>query len=290
MNALMRGTVSPDPSSSNPAPTAETTDAQSAAESTSESVEAVQTAEPQDSGKPLGRRATKAEADKARIAVLEAQLAERDPDRLRDQIRQELTTEQAQQAVGDQQAADAALYRELADLPSDHSRLYATDRVDDDGNPLANWQWIDNQRKLIAGYPKVKAHYESTLANERAALAAERQGHEQEFAAHVWGEIQKTLGLPGIDETATAALMKAPWSEQVRIHRAAERQVVEAEHAAELARLTKENDELKRDALGAVRAPIAAGMPSGTGGVVSESEFMNNLMRSVMNGSSVPAR
>lgn len=213
---------------------------------------------------PAGRRSRRAAEDAARIAQLEAQLAERDPDKIREQLRSELANEQAQQAIGDAGRADAERYRRLCDTP-DH-QLSGED-----------YQWREDRKDLLARYPDVRKHYEGMVASERQAMATERDQVQRAFWADVYRQLEPTLALPGLSDEQKAQLKKASWSEQIQIHRAAERALVDHEMAA----LKKELEETKRSALASIRVPATPGTSSGSGGLASENEMMNGLFRSL---------
>jgi len=91
-----------------------------------------------------GRRSKEAQANLDRIADLERQLAERDPEK----IRQQVLDEQAQQAISADDAAkaksDGERFLHLNGLPDDDPELSEGD----------NWKWLQEQKKLRVNYPK----------------------------------------------------------------------------------------------------------------------------------------
>lgn len=155
-------------------------DAEPAAEA---SADVKATAE-QQAGKP-GRRARAAEENAQRIADLERQLAERDPEKLRADLRAELEAEQARrteaeaaQAAATADAEEAAWYRSVRDVPD-------RNLSDED------YRRREEYKAKLDAYPEV-VRKATSLA--RAEADAAKQAHEAEASAF-WDGVYSRFGL-----------------------------------------------------------------------------------------------
>lgn len=231
------------------APTSKPTDGEPSGESTpAGDVKPGETRERDQSGRFIPRRgipeAIKTAEDE--IADLRRQLADRDPEKLR----QQWLDEQAARAAGpddeEQARIDTARFLELRDLPDDHPKLAEGD----------NYAWLQDQKALRANYPKaeraLRAQYE---AHAQAVI----QGRDQA----VLGALKRHVGLPGVDEATFRRL--SDWGDLGdHLYEAGQRS-----RDAEVAALKDRNAELERDqqqaryagprGLGSARAPIPAG-------------------------------
>lgn len=138
--------------------------------------------------------------------------------------------------------ADERRYRDLL-LKPDHE-LSAED-----------YQWREDQKELRAKVPHLQKQYEAALEVDRATL---QQQYDAAWNA-VKADLTATLSFPGVTDEVKAQLLKAPLSEQVRLHRQLERRQVEAEQADEIARLRKDNERLQGELLASTRAPVDGG-------------------------------
>jgi hypothetical protein len=121
-----------------------------------------------------------------RIADLERQLAERDPDRLREQIQTEQATRAATDTEEAEARADASRYLQLRDVPD-------RDLSDED------YRWREDRKALLNSVPKVQRAYQAQLDQERAtaqqAVEAERNG----IRNYVAKQVQTRAAKYGID-------------------------------------------------------------------------------------------
>lgn len=118
-----------------------------------------------------------------------------------------------------------------------------------------DYQWREDQKELRAKVPRLQKQYEAALEVDRAAL---QQQYDAAWNA-VKADLTATLSFPGVTDEVKAQLLKAPLSEQVRLHRQLERRQVEAEQADEIARLRKDNERLQGELLASTRAPVDGG-------------------------------
>lgn len=213
---------------------------------------------------PPSRREQERLAHEKAIADLQAKVARYESPEGRQQLRDEILAEQAQQATTDQEIAQARADAER------YARLLATPT-----NDLSNedFNWREEQTELRAKYPKA-----------RTAIMADAERYIQERVAHAdravkdgWAGIQADLTrqieaserLPGVDKQA----LQAPgtnWQQMAeQIHAAgatwkegqltetvtkAEERATKAEAAAALS--AKENEDLRAEM--ARRTPGAA--------------------------------
>ena len=204
-----------------------------------------------------------------RIADLERQLAERDPAT----IRQQILDEQAAAAAGpddEQQArADADRFLSLRDLPDDHPKLVEGD----------NWQWLQEQKKLRADYPKA----------ERALRAWHQKQAEDAIASRdqaVLGALRRHVALPGVDEPTFRKL--SDWGDLGDHLYEAGRRSLEPELTSardRIAELEREQQQARfagPRGLGSARLPIEAGRSAAP----APGRDINDIFRSAGNGRS----
>lgn len=173
MNAFMRGELDPSAVTSKPAEAAAPGEPAPAAEAGD--VEAGSAApERGPDGRFLPRRGAA-----ERIAELERQLAERDPERLRQQWETERATREATDADEQQARADAERYERLRDVPD-------RDLSDED------YRWREERKALLAQFPKAR---QAMRAEAARAIEAERLG----LLNHVATEISARAAKYGID-------------------------------------------------------------------------------------------
>lgn len=135
-------------------------------------------------------------------------------------------------------------------------------------------QFLEAEKQRRALVPELQQQYETVLDADRKALAEWAESTVQTRWNRVKADLSSTLTLPGVTDEIKAQLLAAPLSEQVLIHRRLERESIEPE----LKRLRDENADLKRDLLGATRAPLAGGR-SAPGRTYDENTLMNTLLR-----------
>lgn len=128
-----------------------------------------------------------------RAAELEAQLAARDPEKIRAQVRAEIEAEQTTQAeqarldeLSKAQQADVEKYRRLNDVPD--YKLEPADR-----------QWLQDFKDKLDLFPEVKQFHEADTARR---IKAASDGHTQ----HLLSALARHVKLPGVDEKAFRAL------------------------------------------------------------------------------------
>lgn len=127
-----------------------------------------------------------------------------------------------------------------------------------------DYEWLQDEKHKRSLVPDLQQHYETVLEADRAAVAATLDQERESFLNGIGQDMASLLTLPGLDEQAVSSLKAArKFSEQVLIHRKAERTAVLAEVNAELSSLRAENADLRRQALGAAPTPITGGRPSG---------------------------
>ena len=199
-----------------------------------------------------------------RAADLERQLAERDPDKIREQAIADYKAEQLQASenakldeIAQTQAATVKRYRELCDTP------------DLDISP-EDYQWREDYKERLKAYPEVQQFHEAAA---QLQIEAERTA----FLGDLRSQITETASLPGVN----AELFKKPgttWLDMGK-HLYEAGQSVSARRIAEL---EAENRQLKLSGprgLGAVRAPMGAGRSSPGSAPLDENTYMNNLFR-----------
>jgi hypothetical protein len=204
-----------------------------------------------------GRRSTAAQANAERIADLERQLAERDPEKIRAQVLADREAEQQREAEAQAQAqlddtdrAEAEEYRRLRDLED----RQMTDQE-------YRWrEWYKGKLNLVPSATKAaKAQAQAELEAERAAL-------RQEFSG-TWDTIKRQMAaaehLPGVDP---GAIVKGANFDAIRDHlyEAGQRSIQPKLDAAlaENRRLKAEAQALRvsgRLGLSGTRAPVHGG-------------------------------
>lgn len=131
-----------------------------------------------------------------RVADLERQLAERDPVKLRDQVRAEILAESEAAQASDQERADIERYQRLLSTPD--AELSGED-----------YQWREDRKELLAKYPHVEKHYQSFAQTQiddgwkriksdigqKMAVHASKPGVDADAFSKLddWGEIGEHL-------------------------------------------------------------------------------------------------
>ena len=259
MNALIRGEVLRvvDPAaSSNPDELGEGYDAEAQAGASADG------AQPSSAVKPagqagVGRRGAAAEIERLRAenTALEARVAElvpTPPD----------ASEEARKAILENEAK----YRRLTAKPDDDPDWTTED-----------YQWIQNEKHKRTVAPELRQHYETVLDAEIASLSRQLEDRTASFWTAVTADMATAADLPGVDLAALKGTRTFADRDRM-VYSAAK-----AQADAETRRLREENDDLKRQLLGTVRAPITGGR-SAPGQVMDENSMMNNLIRGARNG------
>lgn len=151
---------------------------------------------PEQPGK--GRRSQNAEADKARIADLERQVAERDPEAIRQQARADFEAEQqrkaeaeATQAVADADAEEAAWYQRVRDVPD-------RNLSDED------YRKREDYRARLDLFPTVTKQARALARREADAVKAEHTAEAEAFWQGVHGRFGLLQTLPGVTKEKLA--------------------------------------------------------------------------------------
>lgn len=262
MNDVMRQMAGLAPSASNlESDGAEAVASHASAESASDTAESddVSAGGAGSPSKP-GRRASKAEANAQRIAELERQLAERDPEQIRQQVLAEQRGEVTQSQAEAQRRADAARFRELQDTPD----------ADLTGEEYA---WREEQKKLISIVPGANQLLENLLAHDRQLLWADVTGKQNAFWKDVGQQFSRLAERPGVDANTVNTVKSI---EQVGAHLydagAASRQ-------PEIDELRAEVEDLRQfgpRGISAARTPFAGGSSGASSGASFD---MNAFMR-----------
>ncbi len=179
-----------------------------------------------------------------RVAELERQLAERDPEKIREQIR----NEDAQQAISSRAAEEATLYEEACRMLDTDARLSEPVPGDPDGRNL--YQWREDRKELIARYPQAEEAIRSDVerrfqAQWNGVLAAQRA--DITSVATEYGIDQESWKRPG-----------TTWASMTRdavAHATAPLQ-------DRIAALERELHNARTSGFGAARAPEAPGRSS----------------------------
>lgn len=256
-------------------PTSKPDDASSAGESTGADALDVKPADPfrgQD-GRFLPRRAVPEIARQSQDEVerLQAELAARDPAKLREQHWQEFQQWQAQQQMAavstqtvDQQRQDAETFEASLRMSDSDPRLYEEAPNDPEGRTL--YQWREDRKDLISRYPdaeqaiKAEADFKATSKlREQITASAQREGVDParwKAQGVTWDSMAKDLA------DAREAKVRA-----------------EVQPALdELAQLRRDIQQYTPQALGAQRSPVAAGR-SGDSVQPHMNQYMDSFLR-----------
>lgn len=197
----------------------------------------------------------------------EQKLAEVDPARLREQHWQEFQTEQTRQQEQAQltelsktQSANVERYRRLQDTP---------DHMLDPGD----YQWREEWKEKLAAFPDIQQFHEIDKVTQI------EQSREQD-RAHLREQITRSAQREGIDPARWKA-SGVDWDSMSLDLANAREAKVRAEvqpHLDRLADLERELQQLRPQALGAQRAPVAAGRSS-SAAPQSENDAFNAWLR-----------
>ncbi len=234
----------------------------------------------------LSRRQQAEEANKARIAELEAAV-EKARDEARAEARQQYEREQQErqereerEALQKTSQADIERFERLNRLPDDHPTLAEGD----------NWQWLQERKRLLASFPEADRHYrawaervvaertqgvEQTLTAERASFWNGLRA-EMRAAATLPNTSAKDLEVGAEGAPQTFAEMAAyyhgrgaAWKEAEYAPQVAERDQRIAAQDDKIAELEEEIRDLRLvgpRGLGSARAATTGGASAGSGG------------------------
>lgn len=200
-----------------------------------------------------GRRSQAARANEQRIAELERQLAERDPERIRAELaaeQQRAADQQAQSQLAEGEQHDAERYASLRDVPD-------RDLSDED------YRWRENRKATLALVPgatkAARAQAQAELRAERAALHQELDG--------TWSQIKREMAhaesKPFVEKGAI--IKGASFGAMAdHLYEAGRRSLQPELDAAleKVRRLEADSRQFRlsgRNGLGAARAPLAGG-------------------------------
>jgi hypothetical protein len=139
------------------------------------------------------RRSAAARANLERIADLERQLAERDPEQVKQTVRAELEAERGREAERSARAALDAQTQEAADL---YERLIATPDAE---LTAEQYEWREQRKALLKAYPSVEAHHKAAYDQKgRRFLEAQRQ--------HLAEQLGRLSERPGVDREVFKSL------------------------------------------------------------------------------------
>jgi hypothetical protein len=208
----------------------------------------------------LGRRGAA-----ERIADLERQLAERDPEKIRAEVLAEQQREAEQAAINQKAVQDAERFEKLRDTP-DHL-LSAED-----------YAWREDQKELIARYPDVRDFLTAQADRVVRSRIEDAEQKQSAFWNDVKGQMARLASRKGVDQSAYGKLGNF---EQMGGHlydagaRSRDDEVVSLERQLREARA-----ELDRHApingargLGSGRSPLPAGRSGGNGTPSPEDQF-----------------
>ena len=206
-----------------------------------------------------------------RITELERQLAERDPEKIRQQVLAELSQQQAQEAVEQKAVKDAERFQKLLSTP-DHL-LSAED-----------YQWREEQKELIEKFPDVRDFVYAQADQQIKAATVDLDQKQQAFWSDLKGQMGRLASLKGVDAQAYARLGRF---DQMGRHLYDAGARSRDDEVADLQRQLREKDaELERHAplngargFGSGRAPVAAGR-SGSG--LPSTDMNETFRRAVM--------
>jgi hypothetical protein len=139
-----------------------------------------------------GRRSQQAAANAERIAELERQLADRDPEKIRADLAAEQQRQQEQAAqshLADTEQADAERYARLRDVPD-------RDLSDDD------YRWREDRKALLSAFPKARTALEAQTRQELAAYQAQLQQSYEGAWAQITREMGQAESKPGVERGA----------------------------------------------------------------------------------------
>lgn len=141
------------------------------------------------------RRQTAEEANKARIAELEAAVAARDAaveaarTEERERIQresQEADTRRAQESLSAQQQAEAALFEQACRMSDADPRL---NEAAPDGSNRTLYQWREDRKELISQYPQAEA----AIRAEVERSVADKLVEADRLQAKFWSDVEKRL-------------------------------------------------------------------------------------------------
>ncbi len=134
--------------------------------------------------------------------------------------------------------------------------------------------FFQDEQKRRAVAPELRQHYETVLEADRKAWSTWAEQSIQQRWDAVKADLSTTLALPGVTPEIKAQLIEASLSEQVLTHRRLEREIADRE----IRKLREELSEARRDLFGSTRAPLGGGQSS-AGRTYDENTYMNNLLR-----------
>jgi hypothetical protein len=207
-------------------------------------------------GKFLPRRgaATAVRTAEERVADLERQLAERDPERLRAQWENERTVQEATQTEAEQARADADRYEQLRDIPD-------RDLSDED------YRWREDRKALLAQFPTAR---QAMLAEAVRAAETRTNGILNGIA----DEVRTGAAEFGVDPERWNLKSGATWLSMTRDAVTAQTTPLK-ERIAELERELHSSRTVGPNGFGTVRVPAL----SGSSGGGTRSNSMNEWLR-----------
>ena len=211
-------------------------------------------------------------------------LAAVDPVKLRAEIRAEIvaeqqqaTTQQATAAMSEQYRYEAELFDAATRMPDSDTRLSDLVQGDPQGRNL--YQWREDRKELIAKYPEAEAAMRAD-ADHRAITQV--QAWDEERRAAMRQQIHVSAQREGINPQKWLDLgANLTWDVMSKDIADAREARVRAEVKPSLDRLSeleRELQQLRPQALGAQRAPVAAGRSS-SAAPQSLSDAMNGWLR-----------
>lgn len=257
MNGFLRSGKNDEP------PTLKPDDASTAGESDTADAVDVKPADPLrgTDGRFLPRRAVPeiVQQQQTEVETLRAQLAERDPAKLREQhfaefqqAQQQAQLAQTSTQMADRLRADADLFEAACRMTDSDPRLYEAAPNDPDGRTV--YQWREDRKELIARYPEAEQ-----------ALRAESERSYAQWVEADRAKTREAISASAQREGVDPERWKTPgvtWDSMAKDLADAREAKVRAElqpQLDELAQLRRDIQQLTPQALGAQRGPATAG-------------------------------
>lgn len=190
---------------------------------------------------------------------------------------QQQVTQQATAAMAEQYRQEAELFDAATRMPDTDPRL--TELVPNDPQGRSLYQWREDRKELIARYPEAEAALRADADQRASALDEERKSLMRQ-------QIEGVAHREGVDASRWKGRADLTWDAIANDLLAAREARVRAEvqpQLDELAALRLEVQQLRPQALGAQRAPVAAGRSS-SGVPASVNDAMNGWLRAGVAG------
>lgn len=229
---------------------------------------------------PLSRRQQEAARKDARIAALEAQVAERESPTYREQVRQELLAEQQRasaEAIDEDFLGNEDQFQAALRIPDNDPRL---NQLAPDGKSTL-YDWREERKERRERYSPVERHFQAIYDRKLAEATAQANDRSTGALAEAWQIVKADLGeqiaasakIPGVDpsafqqEGATWQTMAEHISEVRYAAGAADKEAELAERLTkaetEVTRLTKLNEDANADRLRDTRTVGVVGRTAG---------------------------